>query len=225
MDILNEWIPNVIKYADQFPAAIIDTLIMLIVSTVLSFLIGLPLAVLVVITKPDGILPNKPVFWILDKIINLFRAIPFVILVFMLIGLTRLLAGTSIGIKASFVPLVFGAAPLVARQMESAMEEIPKGIIEASISMGMTPWQIIKNVYLRQNIPGMIRGMTITMIAIVGQIAIVGTVGAGGLGDLAIRYGWQRQCTDVTYVVVILLLIIISLIQLFGDWLVKKTTH
>lgn len=225
MDILNEWMPNVIKFAGQFPQAILDTLIMLCVAGAVSFVIGLPLAVLVVITKPGGILPNKAVFWILDKIINLFRAIPFVILIFMLIDLTRLLMGTSIGIRASYVPLVFGTAPFVARQMESAMEEIPHGIVEASLSMGMTPWQIIKNVYLRQNIPGMIRGMTITMIALVGQIAIVGSVGAGGLGDLAIRFGWQRQCTDITYAVVILLLILISLIQFFGDWLVRKTTH
>lgn len=217
--------PHVIKFADQFPQAILDTLIMLIVCTAVSFLIGLPLAVLVVITKPTGILPNKYIYWILDKIINLFRAIPFVILIFMLIGLTRLLMGTTIGIKASFVPLIFGTAPFVARQMESAMEEIPEGIIEASISMGMSPWQIIKNVYLKQNIPGMIRGMTITMIAVVGQIAIVGTIGAGGLGDLAIRYGWQRQYTDITYAVVILLLILISIIQMIGDWMVRKTTH
>mgnify|MGYP004445339207 FL=1 len=105
------------------------------------------------------------------------------------------------------------------------MEEIPKEVIEASISMGMSPWQIISQVYLRENIPGMIRGVTITLIALVGQIAIVGSIGAGGLGDLAIRYGHQRNMTDITYVVVFLILILISLIQAAGDWLVRKTTH
>lgn len=225
MEILNEWMPNVIKYASQFPQAIADTVIMLLVTGVVSLIIGLPLAVLVVITKPGGIAPNKVVYWILDKIINLFRAIPFVILIFLVVGLTRLIFHTTIGIKAAFVPLIVGTVPFVARQMESAMEEIPDGIVEASLAMGMTNWQIIKNVYLRQNIPGMIRGMTITLNAVVGQIAIVGTVGAGGLGDLAIRFGWQRNMQDITFVVVVLLLILISIVQLFGDWLVRKTTH
>lgn len=217
--------PNVIKNAALFPDAIMDTLIMLVVTGVVSFVIGLPLAVLVVITKPDGILPNKPVFWVLDKIINLFRAIPFVILIPMTFVLTRMIFHTTVGIKCAFVPLIIGTVPFVARQLESAMEEIPEGIIEASISMGMSPWQIIGNVYLKQNIPGMVRGMTITLIATIGQIAVVGIIGAGGLGDLAIRFGWQRQMGDITLVVLVLLLIIISIIQAFGDWLVRKTTH
>lgn len=225
MDILNELIPNVIKYANLFPKAIVDTLIMLAVTGVVSFVIGLPIAVIIVITKPGGIRPNRIVFWILDKIVNLFRAIPFVILIPLLIGLTRLIFHTTIGIKSAIVPLVVGTVPFVARQMESAMEEIPEGIVEASTAMGMNAWQIIWNVYLRQNIPGMVRGMTITLIAVIGQIAIVGTVGAGGLGDLAIRFGWQRTMTDITVVVLILLLIIISLIQACGDWLVRRTTH
>jgi D-methionine transport system permease protein len=140
-------------------------------------------------------------------------------------GLSRLVFHTTIGVKGALVPLIVGTVPLVARQMESALEEIPGGVLEASIAMGMSPWQIIWEVYLQENIPGMIRGVTITLIAVVGQIAIVGAVGGGGLGDLAIRYGWQRQMTDVTYVVIILILILISLIQSLGDWLVKKTTH
>ncbi len=225
MDILNSWIPNVMKYLNLFPQAILDTLIMLVITGVMSFIIGLPIAVLIVITKPGGICPNRWIFWILDKIVNLFRAIPFVILIPLLVGLTRLIFHTTIGIKSALVPLIVGTVPFVARQMESAMEEIPEGIVEASIAMGMSPWQIIWNVYLKQNIPGMIRGMTITLIAVIGQIAIVGTVGAGGLGDLAIRFGWQRQMEDITIVVLILLLIIISLIQALGDWLVRKTTH
>lgn len=225
MDTLSNWIPNVIAFADEFPQAIVDTLIMLVITGIVSFIIALPLAVLVVITKPDGIAPNKAVFWILDKIINLFRAIPFVILIPLMMGLTRLIFHTTIGIKMAIVPLIVGTIPFMARQLESAMEEIPDGIVEASISMGMSTWEIICSVYLRQNIPGMIRGLTIVLIAVIGQIAIVGTVGAGGLGDLAIRFGWQRQMWDITFVVLILLLIIISIIQWIGDWLVRKTTH
>ena len=225
MRILTKWIPNVVKYADQFPDAIADTLIMLAVSGAVSFLIGLLIAVVVVITKPNGILPNRPVFWILDKIINLFRAIPFIILIPMLMFLSRFCFGTTIGVEGALVPLICGTIPFMARQMESAMEEIPKEVIEASISMGMSPWQIITQVYLKENIPGMIRGCTITLIALVGQIAIVGSIGAGGLGDLAIRYGHQRNMADITDVVVFLILILISLIQAAGDWLVRRTTH
>lgn len=135
MDTLSNWIPNVIAFADEFPQAIVDTLIMLVITGIVSFIIALPLAVLVVITKPDGIAPNKAVFWILDKIINLFRAIPFVILIPLMMGLTRLIFHTTIGIKMAIVPLIVGTIPFMARQLESAMEEIPDGIVEASISM------------------------------------------------------------------------------------------
>lgn len=217
--------PNVIKFADQFPKAIIDTLTMLLITGVVSFVFGLIFAVLIVITKPGGLCPNKVLFWILDKVINVFRAIPFILLIPLLMVVSRMVFHTSIGIKGVLVPLIVGTVPMMARQMESAMEEIPNGIVEASIAMGMSPWQIITQVYLHENIPGMIRGLTITLIAVVGQIAIVGTVGAGGLGDLAIRYGWQRQMMDITYVVVFLLLILISIIQGIGDALVRKTTH
>lgn len=217
--------PNVIKYAGEFPKAVMDTLIMLAAAGITSFIFGLILAVTVVLTKPTGLLPNKWVFWVLDKIINLFRAIPFIILIPMLMGLSRLMFHTTIGIEGVMVPLVVGTVPFMARQLESAMEEIPHGVIEASEAMGMSPWQIVTQVYMRENIPGMIRGVTITLIALIGQIAIVGSVGAGGLGDLAIRYGWQRRNEDITYMVVILLLIIISLIQGVGDWLVRKTSH
>lgn len=217
--------PNVVEYASAFPQAILDTLIMLLVSGLISFLIGLPLGIIVVATKPGGILPNKTVNWILDKLINLFRAIPFVILIPMLLVVTRAVFHTAIGIQGALIPLVVTTVPFMARQMESCLEEIPEGIVEASISMGMSPWQIITKVYLQENIPGMIRGTTITLIALIGQIAVVGVIGAGGLGDLAVRYGWQRRMTDITYVVVVLILILISIIQGVGDWLVKKTTH
>lgn len=225
MDTLTSIIPNVIRFASDFPKAIVDTLIMLGIAGSISFVFGLLLAVIIVLTKPTGLLPNKWVFWILDKIINLFRAIPFIILIPMLMVVSRFIFHTAIGIKGVMVPLVVGTVPFMARQLESAMEEIPHGVIEASQAMGMSPWQIVTQVYLRENIPGMIRGVTITLIALIGQIAIVGSVGAGGLGDLAIRYGWQRRMDDMTYMVVILLLIIISLIQGVGDWLVRKTTH
>ncbi|WP_297567318.1 methionine ABC transporter permease [uncultured Faecalibaculum sp.] len=225
MEILTEWMPNVVEYANQFPKAVMDTLIMLFWSGLASIILGLILAMIVVVTRPGGIAPNKWVFWILDKIINLFRAIPFIILVPALAFLSRFVFHTTIGIAGAMVPLIVGTVPFMARQFESAIMEIPEGVVEASISMGMTNWQIITQVYLRENIPGMIRGITITLIALIGQIAIVGAVGAGGLGDMAIRYGNGRRMTDITYVVIILILVIISIIQLIGDRLVAKFTR
>lgn len=217
--------PNVIEFASDFPQAIIDTLLMLVISGLISVVIGIFLAVIVVVTRKDGLKENQPVFWILDKIINLFRSIPFIILIPTVAVLSRALFGTTIGIEGALVPLVIGTAPFVARQMESAIMEIDPGIIEASIAMGLSTKEIIFNVYLRENIPGMIRGLTISFIALVGQIAIVGSVGAGGLGDMAIRYGLQRSMGDITFVVIILILILISIVQAIGDKLVEKTTH
>lgn len=217
--------PNVIEFASDFPQAIIDTLLMLVISGLISVVIGILLAVIVVVTRKDGLKENQPVFWILDKIINLFRSIPFIILIPTVAVLSRALFGTTIGIEGALVPLVIGTAPFVARQMESSIMEIDPGIIEASIAMGLSTKEIIFDVYLRENIPGMIRGLTISFIALVGQIAIVGSVGAGGLGDMAIRYGLQRSMGDITFVVIILILILISIVQAIGDKLVEKTTH
>ena len=217
--------PNVIEFASDFPQAIIDTLLMLVISGLISVVIGILLAVIVVVTRKDGLKENQPVFWILDKIINLFRSIPFIILIPTVAVLSRALFGTTIGIEGALVPLVIGTAPFVARQMESAIMEIDPGIIEASIAMGLSTKEIIFDVYLRENIPGMIRGLTISFIALVGQIAIVGSVGAGGLGDMAIRYGLQRSMGNITFVVIILILILISIVQAIGDKLVEKTTH
>ena len=217
--------PNVIEFASDFPQAIIDTLLMLVISGLISVVIGILLALIVVVTRKDGLKENQPVFWILDKIINLFRSIPFIILIPTVAVLSRALFGTTIGIEGALVPLVIGTAPFVARQMESAIMEIDPGIIEASIAMGLSTKEIIFDVYLRENIPGMIRGLTISFIALVGQIAIVGSVGAGGLGDMAIRYGLQRSMGDITFVVIILILILISIVQAIGDKLVEKTTH
>jgi len=223
--VVTKLFPNVIEFASDFPQAIIDTLLMLVISGLISVVVGILLAVIVVVTRKDGLKENQPVFWILDKIINLFRSIPFIILIPTVAVLSRALFGTTIGIEGALVPLVIGTAPFIARQMESAIMEIDPGIIEASIAMGLSTKEIIFDVYLRENIPGMIRGLTISFIALVGQIAIVGSVGAGGLGDMAIRYGLQRSMGDITFVVIILILILISIVQAIGDKLVEKTTH
>ena len=217
--------PNAILYADEFPEAIMDTLYMLVVSGFISAIIGIFLGVIVVVTRKDGILEDRIIFWCLDKIINLFRSIPFIILVPTVAVLTRFICHSTIGMHAALVPLVIGTAPFVARQMETAIMEIDPGIIEASQAMGLSPKEIIFQVLLCENIPGMIRGITISLIALVGQIAIVGTIGAGGLGDMAIRYGLYRSMSDITFVIIVLILLIITVIQVLGDSLVKKFTH
>lgn len=225
MATLTKYLPNVMNMLDLFPEAIWDTLVMLFWSGIFSVIFGMIFAIIIVCTRKDGILPNKVIFWIVDKIINLFRSIPFIILIPLLMFFSRLVFHTSIGIKGALIPLIIGTVPFMARQFETSIMEIPYGVVEASISMGMSPWQIITQVYLKENIPGMIRGLTITLIALIGQIAIVGSVGAGGLGDMAIKYGLNRFMNDVTFVVIILILIIISIIQSIGNKLVEKTTH
>ncbi len=157
---MDKWFPNVIQYANQFPEAILETLYMLVISGVISAILGILLGVIVVVTRKDGVLENKVVFWILDKIINLFRSIPFIILVPTVAVLTRLIVGTTIGMQAAIVPLVIGTAPFIARQIETALMEIDLGVIEASKAMGLSPKEIIFKVYLKENIPGMIRGFT-----------------------------------------------------------------
>ena len=135
------------------------------------------------------------------------------------------MVGTAIGTKGAFLPLVFGTVPFYARQVESALAQLDPGLIEAAESMGSTPWEIIDRIYLKESIPALSRGTTITIISLVGLTAMAGAVGGGGLGDFAIRYGHQRNQVDVTYVTVLILLVAISLIQAFGTWLERKTTH
>ncbi|MEG0959111.1 MAG: ABC transporter permease subunit, partial [Erysipelotrichaceae bacterium] len=157
--------------------------------------------------------------------INLFRAIPFIILIPIIMPLTRALLGTSIGVKGAIPVLVVGTIPFFARQIESALSEVDHGLIEASQAMGSSPMEIITRVYLKESIPGIVRATTITLISLLGLIAIVGTLGAGGLGDLAIRLGYNRNMVDVTYVMVFFILIIISIVQMLGDFIIRKTTH
>lgn len=225
MSWLYEWMPNVIKLADEFPVALVDTLKMLLIPGVVSFFFGILFGVILVVTRKGGILENRIIFFILDKIVNLFRSIPFIILMTLLVGLTRWMVGTSIGVAGALPSLIIGTIPFFSRQIESALCEIDGGVIEASQAMGLSPMQIITRVYLRESIPGIVRATTITLISLVGLTAIAGAVGAGGLGDMAIRYGYQRYQYDVTYAVVIIILVLITLIQSIGDYIVKKTTH
>lgn len=224
-DLVQKLLPNAITKLPEIYKATGETLLMIIVAGAISFVIGLILGVILVVTKKENILENKVVYFVLEKIINITRSIPFIILLAAAIPLTRLLVGTAIGTKGSFVPLVLGTIPFFARQIESALSEVDKGIIEAAESMGSSPFEIIFRVYLKESIPNIVRATTITFISLVGLTAMAGSVGGGGLGDLAIRYGYQRYQVDITFVTVIILLIFVNIIQGAGNIVIKKTTH
>ena len=224
-EFLNNIIPNVMDKLPAFVQAIGDTLIMVVWSGSIAFVIGLFLGIVITVTKPGGILENKIVYQILDKLINFFRSIPFIILLTWVIPLSRLIMGTAINIEGAIVPLVMGTVPFFSRQVESALAETDKGLVEAALSMGSSPIEIIFRVYLRESVSAIARGTTITAISLVGLTAMAGAVGSGGLGDFAIRYGHDRNMTDVTWVTVIVVFILVSIIQLVGNLVVKKNRH
>ena len=189
------------------------TLYMTAASALFAYLIGLPLGVLMIVTAKGGIRPHPVLNSVLGWIINIGRSIPFIILIVALIPFTRLITGTSIGPTAAIVPLVIGAAPFVARMVETSLKEVDAKVVEAAQTMGATGWQIVWKVLLPESVPSLIRGTSISTITLIGYSAMAGTVGGGGLGDIAIRYGYQRYQQDVMIVTIILLVIIVQLIQ------------
>ncbi|HWR62697.1 MAG TPA: methionine ABC transporter permease [Clostridia bacterium] len=224
-EFLNSNIPNVMTKLPEFYKCILQTLEMVWRSGSISFVLGLFFGTVITVTKKGGILQNAVIYQLLDKLVNFFRSIPFIILLAGLIPLTRLISGTAIGIKGAIVPLVFGTVPFFTRQIETALAEIDYGLIEAAQSMGSSPAGIIFRIYLRESIGAITRVTTITAISLVGLTAMAGAVGAGGLGDFVIRYGHQRNQIDVTYVTIIVLVLFISIIQAIGTLIVKKSTH
>ena len=224
-ELLNKWIPNVMERLPDFWQAIGDTLLMVVWSGAISFVLGLALGVVVTVTRPGGILENRAVYQILDKLINFIRSIPFIILLTAVMPLSRLIMGTAIYVRGAIVPLVFGTVPFFTRQVESALAQVDKGLVEAALSMGSSPLEIVFRVYLRESVAAIARGTTITLISLIGLTAMAGVVGAGGLGDFAIRYGHDRNMTDVTYVTVLVVFLLVSLIQFVGGRIVKKNTH
>lgn len=224
-NLLEKLIPNVMARLPDFFKAIGDTLIMVGWSGIIAFVFGLFFGIVVTVTRPGGILENKILYQILDKLINFFRAIPFIILLTWVIPLSRAIMGTAINVKGAIVPLVLGTVPFFSRQVESALAQTDKGLIEAALSMGSSPLEIIFRIYLKESIAPIARATTITAISLVGLTAMAGAVGSGGLGDFAIRYGHDRNMTDVTWVTVITVFLLVSIIQLIGNWIVKKNKH
>lgn len=201
------------------------TLYMLFVSAILAGLLGLILGVIMVVTDKGRILENKIIYNILDKLTNLFRAIPFVILLALIAPFTKAIIGTRIGATAAIVPLTLSTVPFFARQVEQALADVDAGKIEAAEAMGLGPIGIITRVYLREGLPSLIRASSITLISLLGLTAMAGTVGAGGIGDLAIAMGYQRYKDDVVIVSVVLILIVVYLIQGLANYLIRKTSH
>lgn len=224
-ELLNRVIPNVMNKLPDFYESVEETLVMTGWSGMISFVLGLFLGVILTVTKPGNILQNTVVYHILDKIVNFFRSIPFIILLAGVVPLTRMIMGTAIGVEGAIVPLVFGCTPFFTRQIESALADVNVGLIEAALSMGLNRIDIIFRVYLKESIAGIARGTTITVISLIGLTAMAGAVGAGGLGDFAIRYGHQRNQPDVTYTTIVLLVVFVSVIQLIGNYVAKKSTH
>ncbi len=223
--LLYTFMPNVIELFPDMIKALGETLLMVFIAGSISTLIGIPIGVVLVVTRPGNILQNNLIYNLTGKIINIFRSIPFVILLAAIIPITRFFVGTTIGLKGAIVPLVFGSVPFVARQIESALLDIDKGIIEAAEAMGSSPFEIIYRVLLKEGLPGIIYALTITTVSLIGFSAVAGTVGGGGLGDFAIRYGYQYFKTDIMIATIIILLILVNLIQGFGELLLKKLSH
>lgn len=199
-----------------------ETGYMVVASTVLASLIGIPLGIILTVTRNGHILPNAVINSVLGVIVNATRSTPFIILMVAIIPLTRMLVGSSIGTTAAIVPLTISAAPFIARVIESSLLEIDHGVIEAAQSMGASPMQIIYKVLLPEALHSIVLGITLAVIALIGYSAMAGVLGGGGLGDLAIRYGYQRFQPDVMIVTVIILILMVQLIQFIGDTLSKK---
>lgn len=200
----------------------LQTLIMVILSTIFALIIGFPLGVLLNITNKFGITPKPVLNSVLSRIIDIFRSFPFVILMIILLPLTRKILGTAIGTGAAIIPLSIAAAPFVARITETALNEVDTGVVQAARAMGSTNWQIIYKVLIPESLPSVISGITLTIINLIGYSAMAGTLGGGGLGDLAIRYGYQRFRTDIMILSVIVIIIMVALIQFAGTKISNK---
>lgn len=225
MSVLESLIPNVFAYSKQFKNALNATWQMFVIAGLIAFVFGILFGILLTICRDDGIAPNKVVYRIVDIFINVFRSIPFVILLIFLIPLTRAVTGTAVGVKGAIIPLVFGTVPFYTRQVETALANVDPGKVEAARAMGCGTWDIVWRVYLHEAVPELIRVTTLTAISLIGLTTMAGAVGAGGIGSFAINYGQSLYHQDVVNVCVILLLVIVSILQGIGSFLARKTTN
>ena len=222
---ITTFLPNVSEIWDEVLLSTWETLYMTLVAGLIAGVLGVILGVILVVTEDGGIMESRHLYNVLDKLVNIFRSLPFIILMALIVPFTRLVVGTSIGTTASIVPLVVATVPFYARQIQNALVEVDAGVIEAAQSMGASPWEIIFRVYLKEGLPGIIRVSSVTIINLIGLTAMAGAIGGGGLGNLAITRGYNRFQNDVTLVATIIILIIVFISQAIGNALVKKVSH
>lgn len=213
------------KYGMLLLNGTVDTIIMTTIATLFAYVIGIPLGVLLTTSAPNGIHPHRVLNTVLGWIVNIGRSIPFIILLVAIIPFTRFVVGTSLGVPGAIVPLVVAAAPFVARVVEQSLAEVDGDLVEAAQSFGTPNSKIVTKVLLRESMPSIVRGIALTFISLFGYAAMAGTVGAGGLGDIAIRYGYQRYQTDVMIAAVILCVVIVQLFQSLGNFIARKIDH
>ena len=215
----------VTAFIDRYGAMLwnetLSTLLMTGVATLFAYILGVPLGVLLVITHPKGLWPHRVFNQVLSWIVNIFRSLPFIILIVLLFPATKLIVGTKLGVRGAIVPLIIAAAPFVARMVESSLSEVDAGVIEAAQSMGATVRQIVLKVYLPEALPSLTLGASISIISILAYTAIAGAVGAGGLGDVAVRYGYHRSEPSVLIVTALLLIVIVQVIQTLFNFLAR----
>ena len=214
MDYISNFIS---QYGALFAQGTVDTLVMTLASTLFAYLIGVPLGVLLVITAKDGLKPQRALNTVVGWIVNIGRSIPFIILLVAIIPFTRLVVGTSLGVPGAIVPLTVAAIPFVGRMVEQSLAEVDGGLVEAAQSFGANTWQIVCKVMLRESLPSLVRGASITVITLFGYTAMAGAVGAGGIGDIAIRYGYQRYLGDVMIASIVLCIVLVQVFQSIGD--------
>jgi len=210
---------------DLFASSLWETLIMVGISGLVGGLLGVPLGVFLRLTDDGGVLENGPVNKLVGWLVNAVRSTPFIILLVAIIPFTRLITGSSIGTAAAVVPLTIAAAPFVARLVEAALRDVDHGLVEAAQAMGATTSQIVWKVLLPEALPGIVAGLTITFVSLTGYSAMAGAIGGGGLGDLGIRYGYQRFLPDVMLAVVLVLVFFVQAVQSLGDWAVRRLSH
>jgi D-methionine transport system permease protein len=213
------------NWPDLFQTALFETLEMTAAAGLIAFVAGLPLGLVLVCSAEDGIAPHRWVNRTLGAVVNAFRAVPFIVLLVALIPLTRVIAGTSIGTEAAIIPLAIGATPYYARIAEVSLREVDRGLVEAVKAMGGGRWTVISEVLVPEALPGLLSGFTVTLVTMIGASAMAGAIGAGGLGDLAIRYGYQRFNTGIMFGVIVVLIVLVSIVQLGGDRLARLFDH
>ncbi|AEB74167.1 methionine ABC transporter permease [Lentilactobacillus buchneri] len=223
--MLKQIFPNVAHIWPQFVQSIWETIYMTFWSSLIAGILGLGIGILLVITQEGGIAEDGYVYSLVDKVVNLLRSIPFIILLAVMFPITNFIVHTTVGTTAALVPLVVGIFPFYARQVQNALLEIDPQVIEAARSMGSGNLEIIFRIYLREGLPDLIRASIVTVISLIGLTTMAGAIGSGGLGDVAISIGYARYQNDVTVAAMLVILIMVFIVQFAGDWLAKKTVH